>query len=147
LECNFGTFPLEEEALFESLKNSVVVDLDYDEFVGLDKEAKAMKRHEIFDKKKLEKLDETKKKSEENQKKRLVVVVEKEQEKVKKGGKKKKPKIPGPEPAYSVEDVPEGSFGFSLTQEHLVQGMTASTKNLPPVVDIDECIFNLSLGI
>jgi len=46
LECNFSTFPPEEEALFESLKNSVVVNPDLEEFVGMDEEsrAKAIKR-------------------------------------------------------------------------------------------------------
>jgi len=78
LECNFGTFPHEEETLFESLKNFDIVDFDFDKFAGLDMEAKAkaIKRREIPDKKKLEKLDKAEKKSEENQKKRLAATTE-----------------------------------------------------------------------
>jgi len=92
LECNFGTFPHEEETLFESLKNSDIVDFDFDKFAGLDMEAKAktIKRRKISDKKKLENLDEAKKKFEENQKKRLAVAAEKEQDKAWKEEKKMK---------------------------------------------------------
>jgi len=80
LECNFGTFPLEEEALFESLKNFVVVNPNLNKFAGLNEEskAKAIKRQEISNEKKLDKLEEAKKKADENQKKRLAAQAEKE---------------------------------------------------------------------
>jgi hypothetical protein len=148
LECNFGITPPEEEILFQTLKDTAVVESEFDEFAGLDPEARyrAIKRREASDKRKLEKLEDAKKKTEENKRKRLAAQAEKDQEKAKKKGTKRKAETPLQEPATSAADMKEGSSGFSLTQERLVHGLTPTTHNLDPIPDIDECILNLALG-
>ena len=73
LVCNFGITPPEEEALFQALKGSVVVDPEVLEFSCLDNVAKtkAIKKCELFDRKKIEKLNEAKKRTKENEQKKL----------------------------------------------------------------------------
>jgi hypothetical protein len=125
----------------------MVVEPEFDEFAGLDPEAraKAIKRREASDKKKVDRWEEAKKKTEDNKKKRLAAQAEKEQEKGKKKGLKRKAETPLAEPAASAADMRDSSSGFSLTHERLLHGPTATEYNLDPVPDIDECILNLSL--
>jgi len=145
LECNFGITPPEEEVLFQRLKDSTIVNLEFDEFAGLNPEARAKvnKRWKLSNKKKVNKLDITKKKTKENKKKRLAIQIEKEQVKDKKKGTKRKVETPMVESATSAMDT---SSGFNLTQGRLVHGLTPTTKTLNLVPDIDECIMNLSLA-
>ena len=147
LECNFGVTPPEEEALFQALKDSVMVDLEVPEFLGLDNVAKtkAVKRCELSDRKKLEKLNEAKRRTEEHEQKKLQARLEKEKEKEKesKKGTKRKASTACDEPASSGVHM---SSGFSLTQERLVHGRTPTKKTLSPIADIDECIMNTSLA-
>lgn len=148
LECNFGTTPPEEEILFQTLKESTTTEPEFDEFAGLDPEAKAkaIQRREAADKKKEDRWEEARKKTEENKKKKELAKAEKEQEKVKKRGTKRKAETPVQDHATSAVDTKGTSSGFSLTQERLVRGLTPTNANLEPVPDIDECILNLSLG-
>ena len=73
LEYNFGVIPLEEEALFQVCQDSIMVDPEVPEFSGLDNVAKtkAVKRCELSDRKKIEKLDEAKRRTEEHEQKKL----------------------------------------------------------------------------
>ena len=140
---------LEEQILFQTLKESVVAEPEFDKFGGLNHEARdrAIKLHEALDKRKVERWKEVKKKIEDNKKKRLAAQVEKDQKKSKKKGMKRKVEIHVQEPAKSMANLKEGSSYFSLTQECLVHGLTLTVQNHKPVLDIDEYIFNLSLGI
>ena len=92
LECNFGITPPKEEAFFQVLKDSVMVDPKVPEFSGLDNVAKtkAVKRRELSDRKKIEKLDEAKRRTKENEQKTLSVRLEKKKEKESKKGTKRK---------------------------------------------------------
>ena len=83
LECNFGVALPEEKALFQALKDSMVVDPKVSKFSGLDNVAKtkAVKRRELSDKKKIEKLNEAKRRTKENEQKKLSTQLEKEKEK------------------------------------------------------------------
>jgi len=125
------------------------VEPEFDQFKGLDPDAKDkdIKKLEASDKKKLERLEEAKKKTEENKKKRLEAQAEKEKEKSKKKGSKRKVETPMQGLATSTTNIKEGSSGFSLTQEHLVYGLTPTVQTVDPVSDTDKCIFNLSIGI
>ena len=145
LECNYGVTPPEDEALFQSLKDSIMVDPEVPEFSGLDNVAKtkAVKRRELSDKKKIEKLDEAKRKTEEHGQKKLNARLEKEKEKESKKGTKRKANTTCDEPASSGVHT---SFGFSLTQERLVHGLTPTKVTLSPIADIDERIKNTSLA-
>ena len=69
LECSQGFVAPEELALFESIKDSVGTQSQFDEFIGLEGEArsKALKKRELEDKKKLEKWELAKKKLEDNE--------------------------------------------------------------------------------
>ena len=71
IECNFGVTPPEERALFNSLKDVAVVELEFDKFAGMDPEArtKATRKREAADRKKVEKWNETEKKAQENKRK------------------------------------------------------------------------------
>ena len=144
-ECNFGVTPPEEEALFEALKDSVMVDPEVPEFSGLDNVAKtkAVKRRELSDMKKIEKLDEAKRRTEEHEQKKLHARLEKEKEKASKKDTKRKASTACDKPASSGVHT---SSGFSLTQERLVHGRTSTKKTLSPIADIDECIMNTSLA-
>ena len=144
LECNFSVTPPEEEALFQALKDSVMVDPKVPEFSGLDNVAKtkAIKRRELSDRKKIEKLDEAKRRTKEHEQKKLHARLEKEKEKESKKGTKKKASIACDEPTSSGVHI---SSGFSLMQERLVHGHILTKKTLSPIVDIDECIMNTSL--
>lgn len=148
LECNFGTTPPEEEILFQTLKETAAVEPEFDEFAGLDVEAKAkaIARREAADRKKEERWEEAKKKNAENLKKKEVAKAVKEQEKAKRKGTKRKAETPLQDQATSGGDTKATSSGFSLTQERLVHGLTPTTANIDPVPDIDECILNLSLA-
>jgi len=56
LKCSYGFIPLEKTTLFQCLKKSMVVKPEFNEFFGLDVEAKtrALKRQELLDKRKVE---------------------------------------------------------------------------------------------
>ena len=114
LECNFGVIPPEEEALFQALKDSVMVDLEVPEFSDLDNVAKTkvVKRRELSDRKKIEKLDEAKRRTKEHEQKKLQARLEKEKEKESKKGTKRKANTACDEPASSGVHT---SSGFSLT--------------------------------
>jgi len=136
LECNKGITPFDEEALYQKLNDASDVDLEFDEFSRLDADAqaKAIKRRETLDRKKVERLEEAKKKSEETKKKKLAAASEKEKEKAEKEnekskrvGKKRKADTPNPEPTASIVDMREGSSRFSLTQDCLVHGLTPTS--------------------
>jgi len=60
---------------------------------------------------------------------------------------KKKVNTPLQEPAISMANMKEGSFGFSLIQECLVCGLTTIVQNVDLVPNIDKCILNLLVGI
>ena len=145
LKCNFGVTPPEEEALFQALKDSVMVDPKVPEFSSLDNVAKtkAVKRRELSNRKKLEKLDEAKRKTKEHEQKKLQARLEKEKEKESKKGTKRKASTACNEPASSGVHT---SSRFNLTQERLVHGRTPTKKTLSPIADIDECIMNTSLA-
>ena len=123
----------------------MVVDPKVPKFSGLDNVAKtkAVKRRELSDRKKIEKLNEAKRRIEENQQKKLSTRLEKEKEKENKKDTKKKASTACDEPASSVVDT---SFGFSLTQERLLHGLTPTTKTIDPIANMDECIMNTSLA-
>ena len=91
-------------------------------------------------------MEEAKKRTEDNKRRRLTAQAEKQKEKALKRGTKQKAKTPLQEPVTSASDMPQGSSGFSLTQEKLVHGLSPVLRNLDPVPDIDECILNLSIG-
>jgi len=120
LECNFGVTPLEEEALFQTLKDCMVTDAEFDEFAGLDAEAKekAIKKQEASDKK-VDKLEEAKKKSKENkmqaEEKKKKREVEKEQEKENKKHKLLKDDTPVAELAIATPI----SYFFGLSQKEI----------------------------
>jgi len=142
-----------EEALLQKPNDIVDVDPEFHEFARLDVDAraKAIKRRETSNKKKVERLEEAKKKSEETKKKRLATQSEKEKakkrnDKVKRGGKKRKADTSNLEPVASTVDMREGSSGFSLPQDRLVHGLTPTSQSFPPVLNTDECIYNLSMG-
>ena len=63
IECHFGVTPPEERAQFNSLKDVAVVDSKFDEFAGMDPEArtKAARKREAADRKKVEKWNEAEK--------------------------------------------------------------------------------------
>jgi len=114
------------------LKDCVVIDAEFDEFTGLDAEAKekAIKKRELSDKKKVDKVEEAKKKSEEN---------------LKRAEEKKKRRLskddtPLPEPATSAAEANLSLSGFSLTQQRLEHGMTPSTTIVTPIPGINECV-------
>ena len=111
LECNFGVTPLEEEALFQALKDSVIVDPEVLEFSGLDNVAKtkAVRRRELSDRKKIEKLNEVKRKTEEHEQKKLHVRLEKEKVKESKKGTKRKASTASMNPLQVVSTRPLGS--------------------------------------
>ena len=142
LECNFGVTPPEEEALFQALKDSVMVDPEVPEFSGLDNVAKtkAVKRRELSDRKKL---DEAKRRTKEHEQKKLQARLEKEKEKESKKGTKRKASTACDEPASSGVHT---SSRFRLMQERLVHGRTPTKKTLSPIADIDKCIMNTSLA-
>ena len=79
IECHFGVTPPEERALFLSLKDVVVVESEFDEFAGMDLEArtKAVRKKEVANMKKLEKWNEAKK-AQENKRKRAAAQAGKE---------------------------------------------------------------------
>ena len=114
LEYNFGITPPKEEALFQALKDSMVVDLEVLEFLGLDNVAKtkAIKRLDLSDRKKIEKFDEAKRRTEKNEQKKLSMRLEKEKEKESKKGTKRKANNAYDESASNTVNT---SFGFSLT--------------------------------
>ena len=122
-----------------------MVDPEVPEFSGLDNVAKtkAIKRRELSDRKKIEKLDEAKRRTEEHEQKKLHSRLEKEKEKESKKGTKRKTNTICDEPASSGVHT---SSGFSLTQERLVHGLIPTKKTLSPIADIDECIKNTSLA-
>ena len=60
-----------------------------------------------------------------------------------KKGAKRKASTACDEPASSAVNT---SFGFSLTQERLVYGLTPTTKTMNPIADVDKCIMNTSLA-
>lgn len=130
------------------MKETFVIEAKFDEFVGLDGDAKAeaISRREVVDKKKKEKWEEAKKKTEENKMKREAAKAKKEKEKAKKRGTKKKAKIPMQDQPTSGADMKATLSGFSLTQDRLVHDLTLTTTNLDLVFDIDECILNVSLA-
>lgn len=151
IECNIGFIPPEEAVLFNTLKDTshtTEVEPKFDEFAGLDPEAraKAIAKRDAFDKKKLERLEEAEKKTDEMKLKRLATKAEKEQEKANKKGKKRKAETPLQEPATSTADLKDTSSSFSLTQDRLVLGLTPTLHQNPDAVPaMDECILNLSL--
>lgn len=149
LECNFGTYPPEEEALFNMLNAAAPAVPEFDEFKGLDEEArgKAIKKRDALDQRKVARLEEAKKKTGESKKKKMEAKALKEKEKATKAGMKRKASTPVQEPATSTANQKEGSSGFSLTQECLVHGLAPTLQTLDPVPDTDECILNLSIAI
>ena len=122
-----------------------MVDPEVPEFSGLDNVAKikVVKRRELSDRKKIEKLDEAKRRTEENEKKKLSAQIEKEKEKESKKGTKKKAITACDEPASSTMDT---SSGFSLMQERLVHGLIPTKKTVNPIANVDECIMNTSMA-
>ena len=145
IECHFGVTPLEERALFLSLKDVIVVESEFDEFVGMDPKArtKAAKRREAAERKKLEKWNQAEKKAQENKRKRAATQAGKEQERAKKKASKRNEEAVAPEPATSASGHFETSYGFSLTQEWLLHGLIPSAQKVDPVPDVDECILNV----
>ena len=145
LKCNFGVTPPKEEALFQVLKDSVVVDPEVPEFSNLANVAKtkAVKRRELSDRKNLEKLDEAKSRTKENEQKKLSTQLEKEKEKESKKGTKRKASTACDEPASSAVDM---LSEFSLTQERLMHGLTPTKITVNPITDVDECIMNTSMA-
>ena len=65
IECHFGVTPPEERALFLSLKDVAVVEPEFDKFAGMDPEAraKAARKREAADRKKVEKWNDAEKKA------------------------------------------------------------------------------------
>jgi len=151
LDYNFGVTPLEEEALFLTLKDYVVTNTEFDKFAGLDPEAKAkaIKTREVSEKKKVDKLKEANRKSKENQMKaeenKKKRQLEKQQEKEKEKRRVSKDDTVVPELATSKAGMNIRSFGFSLTHERLVQGMTPSAKTVIPAAGINKCVLNIGL--
>ena len=147
IECHFGVTPPEERALFLSLKDVAVVEPKFDEFVGMDLEArtKAVRKREAVDRKKVEKWNEAEKMAQENKRKRAAAQAEKEQERAKKKASKRNGEEVAPEPATSAGGHVETSSRFSLTQQQLLHGLTPSAQKVDLVPDVDECILNVSL--
>ena len=88
-----------------------MVDLEVPEFSGLDNVAKtkALRRRELFDRKKIEKLDEAKRKTEEHEQKKLHARLEKEKVKESKKGTKRKASTACDDPLQVVSTRPLGS--------------------------------------
>ena len=147
IECHFEVTPPEERALFLSLKDVAVVEPEFDEFAGMDPEArtKAVRKREATDRKKVEKWNEAEKKAQENKRKRAVAQAEKEQERAKKKASKRNGEAAAAEPTSSAGGHVETSSGFSLTQQRLLHGLTPSAQKVDPIPDVDECILNVSL--
>ena len=147
IESHFGVTPPEERALFLSLKDVAVVEPEFDEFAGMDLEAraKAARKREAADRKKVEKWNDAEKKAQENKRKRAAAQAEKEQERAKKKASKKNGDAATAEPASSAGGHVETSSGFSLTQQQLLHGLTPSAQKVDPVPNVDECILNVSL--
>ena len=147
IECHFGVTPPEERALFFSLKDVAVVEHEFDEFAGMDPEAcaKAARKREAADRKKVEKWNDAEKKAQENKRKRAAVQTEKEQERAKKKASKRNGDATAAERACSASGHVETSSGFSLTQQQLLHDLTPSAQKVDPVPDVDECILNVSL--
>ena len=147
IECHFGVTPPEERALFLSLKDVAVVEPEFNEFAGMDPEAraKAARKREAADRKKVEKWNDAEKKAQENKRKRAAAQAEKEQERAKKKASKRNGGEAAAEPASSAGGHVETSSGFSLTQQRLLHGLTPSAQKVDPVPDVDECILNVSL--
>ena len=120
---------------------------EFDEFAGMDPEAraKAAKKREAADRKKVEKWNDAEKKAQENKRKRAATQAEKEQERAKKKASKRNGEAAAAEPASSAGGHVETSSGFSLTQQRLLHGLTPSAQKVDPVLDVDECILNVSL--
>ena len=95
-----------------------MVELEFDEFAGMDPEAraKAARKREVADKKKVEKWNDAKKKAQENKRKKVVAQAEKEQERAKKKASKRNGEAAAVEPASSAGGHVETSSWFSLTQ-------------------------------
>ena len=147
IESHFGVTPPEERALFLSLKDVAVVEPEFDEFADMDPKAraKAARKREAADRKKVEKWNDAEKKAQENKKKRAAAQAEKEQERAKKKASERNGEAIAAEPASSTGGHVETSSGFSLTQHRLLHGLTPSAQKVDPVPDVDECILNVSL--
>ena len=147
IECHFGVTPPEERALFLSLKDVAVVEPEFDKFIGMDPEAraKAARKREAADRKKVEKWNDAEKKAQENKRKRAAAQAKKEQERAKKKASKRNGEAATAEPASSAGGNVESSSGFSLTQQRLLHGLTPSAQKVDPVPNVDECILNVSL--
>ena len=114
IECHFRVTPPKERALFLSLKDVAVVEPEFDEFAGMDPEAraKAARKREAADKKKVEKWNDAEKKAQENKRKRAAT----QAERAKKKASKRNGEAAAAEPASSAGGHVETSSGFSLTQ-------------------------------
>ena len=105
-----------------------MVEPEFDEFAGMDPEAhaKAARKREAADRKKVEKWNDAEKKAQENKRKRVAAQAEKEQERAKKKASKRNGEAATAEPASSVGGHVESSSGFSLIQQRLLHGLTPS---------------------
>ena len=124
-----------------------MVEPKFDEFAGMNPEAraKAARKREAADRKKVEKWNDAEKKAQENKRKRAVAQAKKEQERAKKKASKRNGKAVAAEPTRSAGGHVETSSKFSLTQQRLLHGLTPSAQKVDPVLDVDECIPNVSL--
>jgi len=111
----------------------------FDEFVGLDDEAraKALKRCELSDKKKEERWKATKKRQEEYEAKKKERIVEKEKADAKGKGKKRKAEAPIAEQATSNGALKDNSSSFLLTQDRLWHGLPPQVPDLDLVASVD----------
>ena len=116
-----------------------MVEPKFDEFAGMDPEAraKAARKREAADRKKVEKWNDAEKKAQENKRKRAAAQAEKEQERAKKKASKRNGEAAAAEPASSAGGHVETSSGFSLTQQRLLHGLTPSAQKVDPVPDVD----------
>ena len=96
-----------------------MVEPKFDEFAGMDSEAraKAARKREAADRKKVEKWNDAEKKAQENKRKRADAQAEKEQERAKKKASKRNGEAATAEPTSSAGGHVESSSGFSLTQQ------------------------------
>ena len=124
-----------------------MVEPKFDKFAGMDPEArvKAARKRKAVDRKKVEKWNDAEKKAQEDNRKRATAQAEKEQERAKKKASKRNGEATAVEPTSSVGGHVETSSGFSLTQQRLLHGLTPSAQKVDLVLDVDECILNVSL--
>ena len=116
-----------------------MVEPEFDEFAGMDPEAraKATRKREAANRKKVEKWNDAEKKAQENKRKKAAAQAEKEQERAKKKASKRNGEAATVEPASSAGGHVESSSGFSLTQQRLLHGLTPSAQKVDPVPDVE----------